>query len=489
MFQFSSSHVFPAQIVWTDEVNAAYEELTKGIKAAKNASSEIKLGRKVAAQEKMKADGVDPDEVRNEHVDPYEPVKIGRKLYCRIDRQIGVTANTYKMYLETVTTDEADEEVDQFREEFMFAAVKKKTSLSTNYHVYDSEFLQGKYCGKIRGLSGMMDRDKKFEIFDSGKTAHADRSAIRRAGNNVGGAVASAPKNVAKAAYHAPGAAARGTVKAGTAVASGASVAAEATAVGAKKTVKMVKRGSAAIAKGTRNSLAGAANMVNNMQYSADISKNSKPGEGSPTEEEEPADDGANPMLSGKGKLVPQISKLEQGEEDAERAAEYKATDLVQAGEHNTDIVKAEARDGETIFQEQEAEEAADASLRAEMGYVGVTASDNLNRVLLLCHRRDNMALQQNSLLEAYNENHENTFHLRNKQAVWNETTSLWSLGFEGIDRVVLPSSKNFVFENDVDNQVYLQFGKKYANAFTLDFRYPMTPYHAFCFAMTFFEL
>jgi hypothetical protein len=468
-------------------VNTAYETLTKGIKAAKNAKAEIFKERKVAARAAAKEAGVDLDDIRNETVDPYEPVKVGRKLYCRIDRQVGVTANTYKMYLETVTTDEPDEEVDQFREEFLFAAVKKKTSLSTNYHVYDSEFLQGKYCGKVRTMTGMMDRDKKFEIFDSGRTAHSDRSMMRRAGNNVGGAVSSAPRAVGKAAYHAPGAAARGTVKAGTAVASGAGAAAEATAVGAKKTVKMVKRGSAAIAKGTRSSLAGAANALNSLQYSADLQKNQVP-DGEAETDEAPADDGANPMLAGKGNTQ-QISKLETGEAEAD-STEYNATDLVQTAAGSTKVdVKAEARDGECLFEEQEAAEEADASLRSEMGYVGVTASANLNRVLLLSHKRENMNPEQNSLLEAYNENHENTFHLRNKQPVWNETTSLWSLGFEGIDRVVLPSSKNFVFENDVDNEVYLQFGKKYANAFTLDFRYPMTPYHAFCFAMTFFEL
>ena len=68
-------------------------------------------------------------------------------------------------------------------------------------------------------------------------------------------------------------------------------------------------------------------------------------------------------------------------------------------------------------------------------------------------------------------------------------TTLLDHSGIPATNATATPIFKNFVFENDQDNQVYMQFGKKYSNAFTLDFRYPMTPYNAFTFAMSFFEL
>jgi hypothetical protein len=54
--------------------------------------------------------------------------------------------------------------------------------------------------------------------------------------------------------------------------------------------------------------------------------------------------------------------------------------------------------------------------------------------------------------------------------------------------RVVLASAKNFVMEN-LDGGVGFQFGKQAANAFTCDFASPLSPFLAFAYALTFFEL
>jgi hypothetical protein len=53
---------------------------------------------------------------------------------------------------------------------------------------------------------------------------------------------------------------------------------------------------------------------------------------------------------------------------------------------------------------------------------------------------------------------------------------------------VVLASAKNFVME-DSDGSVGFQFGKQAANAFTCDFTTPLSPFLAFAYALTFFEL
>ena len=77
---------------------------------------------------------------------------------------------------------------------------------------------------------------------------------------------------------------------------------------------------------------------------------------------------------------------------------------------------------------------------------------------------------------------------LTNQRPQWNDEVGMWSLGFEGQGRVVLASAKNFVME-DAQGNVGFQFGKQAANAFTVDFTSPLSPFLAFAYALTFFEL
>lgn len=63
-----------------------------------------------------------------------------------------------------------------------------------------------------------------------------------------------------------------------------------------------------------------------------------------------------------------------------------------------------------------------------------------------------------------------------------------YRLNFNG--RVSTPSIKNFqMTPQDDDRQIYVQFGKVSDNRFHLDFRAPITPFQAFCMALTQFDL
>ncbi|KAI8909808.1 tubby C-terminal-like domain-containing protein [Gorgonomyces haynaldii] len=77
---------------------------------------------------------------------------------------------------------------------------------------------------------------------------------------------------------------------------------------------------------------------------------------------------------------------------------------------------------------------------------------------------------------------------LKNKPPRWNEATQSHCLNFGG--RVTQPSIKNMqlIAETDFDATILLQFGRCGPDFFTLDVRWPLTPFEAFCIAITTFE-
>ncbi|KAL6532270.1 hypothetical protein OROGR_014240 [Orobanche gracilis] len=84
---------------------------------------------------------------------------------------------------------------------------------------------------------------------------------------------------------------------------------------------------------------------------------------------------------------------------------------------------------------------------------------------------------------------------LRNKSPRWHEQLQCWCLNFHG--RVTVASVKNFQLvaspENGVagpehDDRVILQFGKVGKDAFTMDYRYPISAFHAFAICLSSFD-
>ena len=115
---------------------------------------------------------------------------------------------------------------------------------------------------------------------------------------------------------------------------------------------------------------------------------------------------------------------------------------------------------------------------------------DNLNMVHLLTWKQGVVPEAGASLHDLWQSGRRSDIlHLCNKKPTWNDDVGMWSIAFEGDGRVVLASAKNFVLHCPEEERVYMQFGKQDANSFTLDFRTPITPFVAFTFAMSFFEL
>lgn len=76
---------------------------------------------------------------------------------------------------------------------------------------------------------------------------------------------------------------------------------------------------------------------------------------------------------------------------------------------------------------------------------------------------------------------------LKNKGPSWNDGLKAYVLDFNG--RVTKPSVKNFQLVNPHNNDlVILQFGRVSSTKFTLDFRYPLSPFQAFCIALSAFD-
>jgi len=71
---------------------------------------------------------------------------------------------------------------------------------------------------------------------------------------------------------------------------------------------------------------------------------------------------------------------------------------------------------------------------------------------------------------------------LTNKRPRWNAQINAFTLEFGGRARV--PSVHNFQLV-DEDDDVKLQLGKSTASEYNLDFSYPLTPYQAFCAAIS----
>jgi len=76
---------------------------------------------------------------------------------------------------------------------------------------------------------------------------------------------------------------------------------------------------------------------------------------------------------------------------------------------------------------------------------------------------------------------------LENKKPKWNERNQAYVLDFNG--RVEKPSVKNFQLVDPRDeDDVIMQFGKVTDDTFNLDLEWPLSPYQAFCIALTSFE-
>ena len=74
-----------------------------------------------------------------------------------------------------------------------------------------------------------------------------------------------------------------------------------------------------------------------------------------------------------------------------------------------------------------------------------------------------------------------------NKPPRWNDQVGAYVLNFNG--RVTMASVKNFqLVEPDEQDAVLLQFGRVGKDEFTMDFRYPLTPFQAFAITLSSFD-
>ena len=74
-----------------------------------------------------------------------------------------------------------------------------------------------------------------------------------------------------------------------------------------------------------------------------------------------------------------------------------------------------------------------------------------------------------------------------NKPPRWNDQVGAYVLNFNG--RVTMASVRNFqLVELDEQDAVLLQFGRVGKDEFTLDFRYPLTPFQAFAITLSSFD-
>ena len=78
-----------------------------------------------------------------------------------------------------------------------------------------------------------------------------------------------------------------------------------------------------------------------------------------------------------------------------------------------------------------------------------------------------------------------NLIVLENKIPEWNEQLGAYVLNFNG--RVTMESVKNFqlVHVNGKDENVVLQFGRVAKDEFTMDFRWPLSPFLAFALSLS----
>jgi len=101
-------------------------------------------------------------------------------------------------------------------------------------------------------------------------------------------------------------------------------------------------------------------------------------------------------------------------------------------------------------------------------------------------------------IIARFQKNDKSVYVLHQKKPQWNEKLKAFTLNFHG--RVTKASVKNFqlVYKGDYDDEeaysstasgkVSLQFGKKDTDMFTMDVRWPLSPYQAFSICMTSFD-
>jgi tubby and related proteins len=76
---------------------------------------------------------------------------------------------------------------------------------------------------------------------------------------------------------------------------------------------------------------------------------------------------------------------------------------------------------------------------------------------------------------------------LKNKAPRWHENLQCWCLNFHS--RVTVASVKNFQLVSEIDQEetVLLQFGKVGDDIFTMDYKEPLSAFHAFAICLTSF--
>lgn len=87
--------------------------------------------------------------------------------------------------------------------------------------------------------------------------------------------------------------------------------------------------------------------------------------------------------------------------------------------------------------------------------------------------------------LFVHEQNREKVVVLQNRKPVWNEAIGGHMLNFRG--RVGCASIKNFILDDPLGREAVL-FGKKDENDFTLEVSDPISPYLAFCVALSAFD-
>ncbi|UJR24817.1 hypothetical protein I4U23_006192 [Adineta vaga] len=81
--------------------------------------------------------------------------------------------------------------------------------------------------------------------------------------------------------------------------------------------------------------------------------------------------------------------------------------------------------------------------------------------------------------------------HLYNTAPVWSSENGSYVIRFDGINRITIPSVKNFqlfILDNNNDEHKVMEFGRMSDKIFSCDFRYPLSFVQAFSIGLTAFE-
>ncbi|CAF1117463.1 unnamed protein product [Adineta ricciae] len=127
-----------------------------------------------------------------------------------------------------------------------------------------------------------------------------------------------------------------------------------------------------------------------------------------------------------------------------------------------------------------------------ESNFLGLKGPRKANVILPKFDNQMQPLFNKNEIDEFCAEDLDDDFlHLYNTAPSWNPLSGAYTIHFEGIDRITIPSVKNFqMFALDKNNQeqTVMEFGRMTDTIFSCDFRYPLSFIQAFSIALTAFE-